>query len=102
MNRKSPTTAAAPPSSEPSPGAPLPPAAPQGVRQGRSASPWERLTRGAESLRRGIRGVLGADAYEKYLEFHAAHHPDHEPLSEAEFWRDRTDRQDRNPQGRCC
>ncbi|PSS42880.1 hypothetical protein C6401_15070 [Arthrobacter woluwensis] len=102
MNRKSPTTAAAPPSSEPSPGVPLPPAAPQGVRPVRSASPWERLTRGAESLRRGIRGVLGADAYEKYLEFHAAHHPDHEPLSEAEFWRDRTDRQDRNPQGRCC
>ncbi|MFK0073848.1 YbdD/YjiX family protein [Arthrobacter woluwensis] len=65
-------------------------------------SPWERLARGAQSLRRGIRGVLGADAYEKYLEFHAAHHPDHEPLSEAEFWRDRTDRQDRNPQGRCC
>jgi len=102
MNRKSPTTAAAPPSSEPSPEAPLPPAAPQGVRPVRSASPWERLARGAESLRRGIRGVLGADAYEKYLEFHAAHHPDHEPLSEAEFWRDRTDRQDRNPQGRCC
>ena len=102
MNRKSPTTAAAPPSSEPSPEAPLPPAAAQGVRPVRSASPWERLTRGAESLRRGIRGVLGADAYEKYLEFHAAHHPDHEPLSEAEFWRDRTDRQDRNPQGRCC
>lgn len=102
MNRNRPTTAAAPPSSEPSPGAPLPPAAAQGVRPVRSASPWERLTRGAESLRRGIRGVLGADAYEKYLEFHAAHHPDHEPLSEAEFWRDRTDRQDRNPQGRCC
>ncbi|WP_307498625.1 YbdD/YjiX family protein [Arthrobacter woluwensis] len=60
------------------------------------------MARGARSLRRGIRGVLGADAYEKYLEFHAAHHPGHEPLSEAEFWRDRTDRQDRNPQGRCC
>lgn len=102
MNRKSPTTAAVPPSSEPSPEAPPPPATPQGVRPGRTASSWERLARGAESLKRGIRGVLGADAYEKYLEFHAAHHPDHEPLSEAEFWRDRTDRQDRNPQGRCC
>ncbi|HYH77897.1 MAG TPA: YbdD/YjiX family protein, partial [Arthrobacter sp.] len=24
------------------------------------------------------------------------------PLTEREFWRDRTDRQDSNPQGRCC
>lgn len=98
MSRESPTAAAAPPPSE----EPLPSLAPQGLRVNRPASSWARLARGAKSLRRGIRGVLGADAYEKYLEFHAAHHPDHEPLSEAEFWRDRTDRQDRNPQGRCC
>ncbi|WP_441435998.1 YbdD/YjiX family protein [Arthrobacter sp. RAF14] len=89
MSRDRPTTAAAPSSSADAPSA-------------RPESPWERLALGVRSVRRGLRGVLGADAYEKYLEFHTAHHPDHEPLSEAEFWRDRTDRQDRNPQGRCC
>jgi|GEM_PF-565422 len=88
MNGKRTTTAAAPPSS--------------GAPSGTAAPPWEPLVRGFRSLRRGLRGVLGADAYEKYLEFHAVHHPGHQPLSEVEFWRDRTDRQERNPQGRCC
>ncbi|TLM82038.1 YbdD/YjiX family protein [Pseudarthrobacter sp. NamE5] len=47
-------------------------------------------------------GVMGADAYAKYLEHHRlAGHQD-PPLGEREFWRDRTDRQDSNPQGRCC
>lgn len=51
-----------------------------------------------------LRGMLGADAYDKYLEFHeSAHGADgHPPMSEREFWWDRDDRQDRNPQGRCC
>jgi len=47
-------------------------------------------------------GVLGADAYAKYLEHHRAAGHSSPPLSEREFWRDRTDRQDSNPQGRCC
>ncbi|WP_309107049.1 YbdD/YjiX family protein [Arthrobacter sp.] len=46
--------------------------------------------------------LVGADAYRKYLEHHAASGHDGPPLSEREFWRDRTDRQDNNPQGRCC
>lgn len=51
-----------------------------------------------------IRGVLGADAYEKYLDYHfsspeALEHP---PMTRKEFWWDRDDRQDRAPQGRCC
>jgi len=51
-----------------------------------------------------LRGMMGADAYEKYLEFHESTHASdgHAPMSEREFWRDRDDRQDRNPQGRCC
>lgn len=48
-----------------------------------------------------LRGVVREDAYEKYLE-HAATHPGIPVMTEREFWRDLTDRQDRNPQGRCC
>ncbi|MFJ3959034.1 YbdD/YjiX family protein [Arthrobacter sp. NPDC090010] len=63
---------------------------------------WRRVRAGASAFRRGIRGVFGADAYEKYLEYHRQHHPHHAPMSEPEFWRDRCDRQEGNPQGRCC
>ncbi|MCB4209181.1 YbdD/YjiX family protein [Arthrobacter sp. UM1] len=56
--------------------------------------------------RRYLRGVVGADAYEKYLAHHerrAAAGECCEPvLSEREFWREKTDRLDREPQGRCC
>lgn len=47
-------------------------------------------------------GVLGADAYKKYLEHHEASVHDGPPMCERDFWRDHTDRQDSNPQGRCC
>lgn len=51
-----------------------------------------------------VRGVLGADAYENYLAHHEATHDteNHPPMTEREFWHDRDDRQDHNPQGRCC
>ena len=71
------------------------------------------------AVRRGARGVvwylkaiLGEDAYEKYAAHHAARHAAalaadpscaaHAVMTEREFWRDQTDRQDKNPQGRCC
>jgi uncharacterized short protein YbdD (DUF466 family) len=49
-----------------------------------------------------LQGVMGADAYRKYLEHHAAAGHGTPPMDERAFWRDRTDRQDTNPQGRCC
>lgn len=54
-----------------------------------------------------VRGVMGGDAYEKYAAHQAAQHAagaadGHPPMTEREFWRDQTDRQDCNPQGRCC
>jgi uncharacterized short protein YbdD (DUF466 family) len=55
-----------------------------------------------------LNGMLGGDAYEKYTAHHRAVHAgqpagDVEALmTEREFWRDRTDREERNPQGRCC
>jgi uncharacterized short protein YbdD (DUF466 family) len=53
-----------------------------------------------------FRGVMGADAYEKYLEHHRAQEAAGRctvpAMTEREFWRDHADRQDANPQGRCC
>ncbi|MFP5019208.1 YbdD/YjiX family protein [Pseudonocardia phyllosphaerae] len=52
--------------------------------------------------RRLFRELTGDAAYERYLEHHAEHHPDRAPMTEREFWRERTDRQDRVPTARCC
>jgi len=52
-----------------------------------------------------VKGVLGEDAYEKYCDHHAAVHGTDAavpPMTAREFWRERVDRQDTNPQGRCC
>lgn len=49
-----------------------------------------------------VEGVLGADAYARYLEHHRASGCTSAPMSERQFWRDQFDRQDRQPQGRCC
>ena len=66
---------------------------------------------GALSVAWYVKGLVGEDAYEKYVAHHAsacktdaagsdgAPHP---LMTEREFWRDQTDRQDQNPQGRCC
>ncbi|MEV7800927.1 YbdD/YjiX family protein [Microbacterium foliorum] len=47
-------------------------------------------------------GVTGADKYQKYLAYHRSTGCSSAPMNEREFWRDYTDRQDKNPQGRCC
>jgi uncharacterized short protein YbdD (DUF466 family) len=60
------------------------------------------VARGFRGFARYFGGVLGADAYAKYLEHHRVAGHSTPPLGEREFWRDRTDRQDSNPQGRCC
>lgn len=59
------------------------------------------VRRAFEAVRWFIGGVLGEDAYEKYLA-HAATHEGAAVMSEREFWRDHTDRQEANPEGRCC
>jgi uncharacterized short protein YbdD (DUF466 family) len=67
------------------------------------------LGRARDHARDGVRiwrGVVGEDAYERYREHVQAQRangdPGHPLMTEREFWRDRTDRQDANPQGRCC
>lgn len=56
----------------------------------------------ARNFHRFVRDVLGEDAYEKYLAYHRSSACEDRPLTEKEFWWDRMDRQDTNPQGRCC
>ena len=77
-----------------------------------AAGPGEALTMAARTLHGlasawrntlwFLRGVLGEDAYQHYLAHQARMHPDTEPLSEKAFWKDKTDWEERNPQGRCC
>ena len=66
------------------------------------------VRRGARSVRWYLKALLGEDAYDKYAAHHARRHAAegvdarHTVMTEREFWRDQTDRQDKNPQGRCC
>jgi len=73
----------------------------------------DRIRSGARHAAWFVRGVMGEDAYEKYLLHHEAVHGSGgdgdsdtvdapAPMTEREFWRDHSDRQDANPQGRCC
>lgn len=65
------------------------------AHRGAQASTWQRAVR-------FIKGVLGADKYERYLEFHAASGCGHAPLSRKEFWEEHYRSQDENPGARCC
>ncbi len=70
---------------------------------GRSPAPL--LARAAGWCRAAVRfgnGVLGADRYERYLQYHRASGSDQPPMTEREFWRDWQDWQDAHPEGRCC
>ena len=70
------------------------------------------VRKGARDFAWFFKGVMGEDSYERYKAHYEAAHatggPDDQPLmtqtlmTEREFWRDMTDRQERNPQGRCC
>lgn len=62
----------------------------------------EQLVRAARSVRWFVRGVIGADAYERYLAYHERAQPDAAPMGEKEFWRAHVDARDTNPTTRCC
>ncbi|MDO5618008.1 YbdD/YjiX family protein [Kocuria sp.] len=64
---------------------------------------WKKVRATGGNVAGWFSGVLGADKYQRYLEFHAAHgEPGAAPMTEREFWRDWQDHQQNNPQGRCC
>ncbi|MEE2039091.1 YbdD/YjiX family protein [Nocardiopsis sp. CT-R113] len=60
------------------------------------------LARGLREAWQIARGVVGARAYEIYLEHHSRVHPGEEPMTERVFWRHHTDKGDTNPGARCC
>ncbi|MEV7651568.1 MULTISPECIES: YbdD/YjiX family protein [Kocuria] len=47
-------------------------------------------------------GVLGADKYEHYVQYHRASGCGTPLMTEREFWRDYQDWQEAHPEGRCC
>ncbi|MBD8044746.1 YbdD/YjiX family protein [Arthrobacter sp. Sa2BUA2] len=57
---------------------------------------------GLRGFIRFFRDVMGEDAYRKYQAHHAASGCNGPALTEREFWKDKMDRQDANPGGRCC
>lgn len=69
---------------------------------GREAGLVARVGQGARWLRWYIRGVLGEDAYERYLQHHARTQCGAPAMSERDFWRERTDAMGRDPKSRCC
>jgi uncharacterized short protein YbdD (DUF466 family) len=60
------------------------------------------VVRGLRAVTWWIKGVLGEDAYQRYLEHHSRTGCAEPVLTEREFWRARTDRMGRDPQSRCC
>ncbi|WP_226345284.1 YbdD/YjiX family protein [Agilicoccus flavus] len=61
-----------------------------------------RARRVASSLRWYVRGVVGEDAYDRYVAHLRATHPDAPIPTEREFWREKYAEQERNPKTRCC
>ncbi len=60
------------------------------------------IRRAWQSLAWYMNGLTGQSKYEVYLEHERLAHPDREPLSEREFWRQHYAEQDANPGARCC
>ena len=49
-----------------------------------------------------VASIMGDNHYERYLAYHRVNHPDAEPLSKREYYRERVDAAERNPSTRCC
>ena len=68
----------------------------------RLAVPAPRPTSWWARARWFVSGVLGGNAYDAYLAYHARTGCGAPPMTKGEYWRARMDHQDANPQGRCC
>ena len=69
---------------------------------GRVPTGLARLRAGLARARRLWRDFTGESAYDSYVERHRREHPDHEPMSERQWWRARADFDDRNVSTSCC
>lgn len=61
-----------------------------------------RVSKGVRAAAWYWKSVMGDNRYERYLAHHERAHPGEPPLTKAQYWREYTDRQDRNPSTRCC
>ncbi len=61
-----------------------------------------RARTGLAQARRLWRDFTGESAYERYVERHRREHPGHEPMTERQWWRAKTDFDEDNVQARCC
>ena len=84
-----------------------------GVRDSGARSSGARIRAAVSHIAWYVTAMMGDDAYRKYRDHYlsvhdsahngdAAGHAGPALMTEREFWRDHTDRQDSNPQGRCC
>lgn len=60
------------------------------------------VARAGRGIRWYMTTLMGDTAYATYVAHQVRTHPDEEPLTERQFWRQRMDDQDRNPGARCC
>ncbi|HWS51896.1 MAG TPA: YbdD/YjiX family protein [Microbacterium sp.] len=49
-----------------------------------------------------VNGLTGQSKYACYLDHERSRHPDREPLTERDFWRQHYAGQDADPGARCC
>ncbi|SNU02066.1 Uncharacterized short protein YbdD, DUF466 family [Ruaniaceae bacterium KH17] len=49
-----------------------------------------------------VHQLMGDSAYDNYLARHRVVHPDHEPMTKREFWRDRVQFDETNHSTGCC
>lgn len=61
-----------------------------------------RLVETGRAVRWYVRELTGEAAYDRYVAAHARSHPDHEPLTRAQWWRARDDAREAMAHERCC
>jgi uncharacterized short protein YbdD (DUF466 family) len=66
------------------------------------ASSHENLSATLKRVGSVVRRVIGAPDYERYLQHMREHHPGTQPLTAAEFERERTENRYNKPGTRCC
>lgn len=60
------------------------------------------IGRAGRGIRWYVTNLMGDSAYATYVAHQHRRHPDEEPMTERQFWRQKMDDQDRNPGARCC
>ena len=60
------------------------------------------IGRAGRGIRWYVTNLMGDSAYATYVAHRRRQHPDEEPMTERQFWRQKMDDQDRNPGARCC